>query len=227
MSQQKTITSQQEEVTGGLLVINLRGMVNTRAPVRTTLEQMKIARRFNATIVPDDKVHRGMLHLSKEHVAWCKLDARTAEKLLKARSEKSTGRRTPESEIKTKDYASVTEVANGLATGKLKLTIDRLDSPFLPTQSSKRWIQAIDRTAVQGGRSPGTQLRIAVTGGKNAVSDHSKGTVDYYGIKTEKSATDSGVQEPTVGVKLLNTAARVLKEAPEWPGCTNTSGVTL
>jgi large subunit ribosomal protein L30 len=130
MSQQKTTTTQQEEVKNVLLVVNLRGMVNTRAPVRTTLEQMKIGRRFNATIVPDDKVHRGMLHLSKEHVAWCKLDAATAEKLLKTRSEKSSGRRTPESEIKTKDYGSVSEIASALASGKLKLRSVESIRPF-------------------------------------------------------------------------------------------------
>jgi large subunit ribosomal protein L30 len=130
MSQQKAMTAEQEEVKGGLLVVNLRGMVNTRAPVRTTLDQMKIGRRFNATIVPDDKVHRGMLHLSKEHVAWCKLDAATAEKLLKARSEKSSGRRTLEAEIKTKDYGSVSEIANALASGKLKLRSVESIRPF-------------------------------------------------------------------------------------------------
>ena len=40
-----------EQVTGSLLVVNLRGMVNTRTPVRSTLEQLSIARRFNATII--------------------------------------------------------------------------------------------------------------------------------------------------------------------------------
>jgi large subunit ribosomal protein L30 len=131
MSQQKSETmTSQEEVKGGLLVVNLRGMVNTRSPVRTTLDQMKIGRRFNATIVPDDKVHRGMLHLSKEHVAWCKLDAATAEKLLKTRSEKSTGKRTPEGEIKTEEYGSVGEIANALASGKLKLKSVDTIRPF-------------------------------------------------------------------------------------------------
>jgi large subunit ribosomal protein L30 len=131
LSQQKTATVQaQEEVKSGLLVVNLRGMVNTRAPVRTTLDQMRIGRRFNATIVPDDKVHRGMLHLSKEHVAWCKLDAATAEKLLKARSEKSSGKRTPESEIKTEEYGSIGEIASALASGKLKLRSIETIRPF-------------------------------------------------------------------------------------------------
>jgi len=106
---------------GSLLVVNLRGLVNTRTPVRTTLEQLSIARRFNATIVPDDEVHQGMLRLAKEHVAWCKLGAETAEKLLKSRSEKSTGRRFEESDLAGKDFNSFSGIAHALESGELKL----------------------------------------------------------------------------------------------------------
>jgi large subunit ribosomal protein L30 len=124
------MATEKPEVTGSLLVVNLRGLVNTRAPVRTTLVQLKIGRRFNATIVPDDKVHHGMLHLSKEHVAWCKLDASIAEKLLRTRSERSTGNRTPESEIVSKDFSSVTEIAKALESGKLRLNSLEKVRPF-------------------------------------------------------------------------------------------------
>jgi large subunit ribosomal protein L30 len=112
-----------EMPTGSLLVVNLRGLINTRTPVKTTLEQLSIARRFNSTIVPDDRVYRGMLNLSKEHVAWCKLDSALAEKLLKARSEKSTGVKFQEAELKeNKDYPSFAALAKGLETGKVKLS---------------------------------------------------------------------------------------------------------
>ncbi len=113
-------TSSENAQMGSLLVVNLRGLVNTRAPVRTTLDQLRVGRRFNATIVPDDNVHRGMLNLAKEHVAWCKLDAEIAEKLLKARSEKSTGTRVSEAEL-GKDHSSFGEIAKGLENGSLKL----------------------------------------------------------------------------------------------------------
>jgi large subunit ribosomal protein L30 len=107
--------------TGSLLVVNLRGLVNTRTPVRTTLEQLSIARRFNATIVPDDATHRGMLNLAKDHVAWCKLDSDTAKKLLASRSEKSSGKRFQESDIVSKTYSSFPDLARGLETGELTM----------------------------------------------------------------------------------------------------------
>lgn len=109
---------------GSLLVVNLRGLVNTRTPVRTTLEQLSIMRRFNATIVPDDRVHRGMLNLAKEHVAWCRLDNLVAEKLLKARSEKSTGVKFPESDLEKGKvrYSSFADLAKDLEAGKVKIS---------------------------------------------------------------------------------------------------------
>lgn len=104
-----------------LLVVNLRGLVNTRRPVRRTLEQLRLINRFNATIVPDNEVYRGMLNLAKEHVAWCKLDSSTAEMLLSKRAEISTGRRATEESLKGGKYGSFADLANALASGKATL----------------------------------------------------------------------------------------------------------
>ena len=104
-------------------MVNLRGIVNTRTPVRTTLEQLSIARRFNATIVPDNEVYRGMLNISKDHVAWCKIESTLAEKLLKTRSEKASGVKFSEEGLKRqKEFRSYSELANGLESGKAKLS---------------------------------------------------------------------------------------------------------
>jgi large subunit ribosomal protein L30 len=117
------------EANGSLLVVNLRGMVNTRAPVRTTLDQLKVAKRFNATIVPNDRVHLGMLNLAKEHVAWCKLDAETAAKLLTNRSEISSGRKASPEDLNDK-YGSVHDLASGLESGKVTLNTVSEIRPF-------------------------------------------------------------------------------------------------
>jgi large subunit ribosomal protein L30 len=111
---------------GSLLVVNMRGLVNTRRPVRKTLEQLRLIKRFNATIVPDNEVYRGMLESAKEHVAWCKLDAKTAEALLSKRAESSTGNRVDESVLRKKDseFSSFSDLATALAGGKTTLSED-------------------------------------------------------------------------------------------------------
>jgi large subunit ribosomal protein L30 len=117
------------EFRGSLLVVNLRGLVNTRKPVRTTLDQLKVGRRFNATIVPNDEVYQGMLKLAKEHLAWCNLNAETAEKLLRARAEISSGSRVTESEI-AKEHGSFHELASRLEKGEVKLASVSEIRPF-------------------------------------------------------------------------------------------------
>jgi large subunit ribosomal protein L30 len=122
-------TGEKASAKGSLLVVNLRGLVNTRAPVRTTLDQMKVARRFNATIVPNDEVHLGMLNLAKEHLAWCELNAGIAEKLLNTRAEISSGTRVSESQI-AKEYGSFHDIASKLESGEIKLSSINEIRPF-------------------------------------------------------------------------------------------------
>jgi large subunit ribosomal protein L30 len=69
-----------------ILVVNMRGTVNLNADQRKTLEQLRIDRRYSATIIPDESGYVGMLHRIKDKVAWCRADPETAAKLLKHRA---------------------------------------------------------------------------------------------------------------------------------------------
>jgi large subunit ribosomal protein L30 len=72
-----------------------------------------------------------MLNVSKEHVAWCKIDGGLAQKLLQ-RSEKSTGVRFEEEEMKkrSENYSSFSEFAKDLESGKAKLNDVETMRPF-------------------------------------------------------------------------------------------------
>ena len=122
---------QADENRGSLLVVNMRGLINTRTPVRKTLEQLKLLRRFNATIVPDNGMFRGMLQSAKEHVAWCKLEPLFAETLLSKRLEISNGRKVKESELKNMGgFSSFSELATGLVSGQARLDGTQGFRPF-------------------------------------------------------------------------------------------------
>ncbi len=102
-------------------MVNMRGLVNTRAPVSKTLEQLGLLRRFNATIVPKNNVYLGMLQAAKEHVAWCELDLKTAEDLLKNRFEFSGGKKVTEENLKGSGFKSFSDLADSLVSGKTSL----------------------------------------------------------------------------------------------------------
>jgi large subunit ribosomal protein L30 len=117
----KETTSSEDKRGSGLLVVNLRGLVNTRNPVRETLQQLNLLRRFNATIVPNNNVTLGMLESAKEHLAWCQLDKEMAEKLLSKRAETSNGDKAEDSVLKGSGFSSFEDLASALASGKTAL----------------------------------------------------------------------------------------------------------
>ena len=47
------------------------------------MEQMGIVKRFSATVLPDSPQTRGVLNLTKNNVAWCKVDSETLDVLQK------------------------------------------------------------------------------------------------------------------------------------------------
>jgi large subunit ribosomal protein L30 len=82
-------SSQKSTEKGELLVVNLRGIVNTKYGVRTALDQMGILKRFSATVVPNSPEVKGVLNLAKNNVAWCELDSQTLGLLQKKSEAKS------------------------------------------------------------------------------------------------------------------------------------------
>jgi large subunit ribosomal protein L30 len=75
------------------LVVNLHGKINSSAPVRKALQELKVERKFTATVVPDDASTAGMLGLCKEYVAWSAVDSELLTELLEKRGMASESRR--------------------------------------------------------------------------------------------------------------------------------------
>ena len=104
-----------------ILVVNMRGTVNVRRPVRETLEQLHIRRRFRATIVPDTPVYRGMLQAAKDHVAWFSVEPSLISKLLKLRGKKEGWKPLSETDVNQLGYKSLNELSKAIASGKARL----------------------------------------------------------------------------------------------------------
>ncbi|MDG6985816.1 MAG: hypothetical protein JRM73_03620 [Nitrososphaerota archaeon] len=55
---------------GLILVVNLHGSINSSAPVRKSLNELWVAKKFSASVVTDDEPTVGMLRLCKDYIAW-------------------------------------------------------------------------------------------------------------------------------------------------------------
>jgi large subunit ribosomal protein L30 len=100
-----------------LIVVNLHGLINTRAEVRTTLIELGIGKRFAATVVVDDPSTVGALHLCKDYIAWSEVDAQMLESLLKTRGRVSNSKTLDEESLKLMGYKDHSDLASKMIKG--------------------------------------------------------------------------------------------------------------
>ena len=67
-----------------LVAIRMRGTQNVDVKIRTTLNMLKLKRRFSAAVLEDKPSTRGMLRIAQSYIAWGESDEETAN-LLKAK----------------------------------------------------------------------------------------------------------------------------------------------
>jgi large subunit ribosomal protein L30 len=95
-----------------VLVVNLHGLINTASPVRTTLIELGIGKRFAATVVRDDPATMGALKLCKDYVAWCPVDEPLLVSLLEARGKLSSVKRLDAPALKALGFKSHADLAS-------------------------------------------------------------------------------------------------------------------
>jgi large subunit ribosomal protein L30 len=113
-----------------LLVLNLHGAINSSGPVRKALEELKVVRRFSASVVPGDPSTLGTLKLCKDHVAWAPVDAEMLGTLLKRRGMVSTTKALDAAALKKMGYKDHEELAAKMIKGEMRLSAIEGLRPF-------------------------------------------------------------------------------------------------
>ena len=104
-----------------LLVVRIKGTVNVPTRVKDTLIRLNLRRRYNATLVPDNPVTRGMLKRAKDWIAWCTASKDIVIKLLKERGRRTGWRPLDEEYLKELGFSSFEDLADKLIKGEVKL----------------------------------------------------------------------------------------------------------
>jgi large subunit ribosomal protein L30 len=110
---------------GKLLVVNLHGLINVPGGTRDTLIQLGIGKRFAATVVGDDPVSKGSVHLCKDYVAWAPIEADLLTALLKSRGRVSNSKTLDDEALKTMGFKTYADLADAIIKGEVT---DRLSS---------------------------------------------------------------------------------------------------
>lgn len=115
---------------GLVLVVNLRGKIDSTTAVRKALVEMKVERKFSATVLPDDGQTLGMLKACKEYLAWSPVDARLLASLLKARGMVSESRKLDGEALKALGFKKYEEFAEKIVKQGARLSAHAGIRPF-------------------------------------------------------------------------------------------------
>ena len=139
-------------LTASILVVNIRGTINTPAPMKQTLKQLHLSRRHRATIIPDNQVYRGMLRAVKDYVSWCPIDAPFMVKILEKRARKEGGKPITKDDLKKLGYKSFIDLAKALEKGRASLNrLKSLKPSFTLAPPKGGFKRSIRRPYHQGG----------------------------------------------------------------------------
>jgi len=107
---------------GLILVVNLHGMINSSAPVRKALNELWVAKKFSASVVPDDAATVGMLKLCKDYVAWTPVEEDLLSDLLKKRGRVSASRTLDAASLKELGYKKHEDLAAKMMEEQMRLS---------------------------------------------------------------------------------------------------------
>jgi len=113
-----------------LLVVNLHGAINSSAPVRKSLNELWVAKKFSASVVGDDAPTVGMLRRCKDYVAWSQVDEGLLTDLLKKRGMVTSTRRLDQDSLKHLGYKSHEELAAKMVKEQTRLSAVEGVLPF-------------------------------------------------------------------------------------------------
>ena len=107
---------------GLILAVNLHGQINSSAPVRKALNELWVAKKFSASVVPDDPATVGMLRLCKDYIAWAPVEAGLLADLLSKRGMASTARPLDKAALKKLGISDHKELAAKMLKDQARLS---------------------------------------------------------------------------------------------------------
>ncbi len=121
-----------------LLVVNLHGKINSPSGVRKALGELKVERRFTASLVTDDGPTVGVLKSCKDYLAWAPLDRDVLTLLLEKRGMVSESKKLDGESLSKLGFKSYSELADKILKEGLKLSAVGGIRPFFRLSPPKR-----------------------------------------------------------------------------------------
>lgn len=102
-------------------MIRIKGLVNIPYWALTTLTNLNLNKKFNATLVPENLQTLGMLHKVKDSISWYKADKEIIKDLLEKRGKKDGYKSITVNDLPEK-FGTFDDIADALSSDTIKLS---------------------------------------------------------------------------------------------------------
>jgi large subunit ribosomal protein L30 len=144
-------TERKEDGAKALLVVRMRGARGARWKTKRTLGQLRLSRRWHATVVRAVPAFRGMLRESGNMLAWGPADAKLVEQLLAKRGRVTGGRPLSAEWLgQHSRFQSLSELAQALTAGDAALADVPGLQPLFRLHPPRGGVASVKRQGLQG-----------------------------------------------------------------------------
>jgi large subunit ribosomal protein L30 len=105
-----------------VLVVRIKGQADCPYWATTTMNLLKLDKKYRAIILPSHDNLLGMLKKIQHYVSWVELDTELAKELIEKKARKSGYQKITAEDIKELGFASSDELATALSEGKTMLS---------------------------------------------------------------------------------------------------------
>ena len=109
-------------MTNAVLVVRIKGQADCPYWATTTMNLLKLDKKYRAIILPSHDNLLGMLKKIQHYVSWVELDTELAKELIEKKARKSGYQKVTAEDIKELGFANSDELATALSEGKTMLS---------------------------------------------------------------------------------------------------------
>jgi large subunit ribosomal protein L30 len=134
------------------VVVQVRGVVNTRREIKDTLHMLRLHHINHCVLVPDTPAYLGMIRKVKDFVAYGEVDENTLSTILETRGRLTGNVRLSNSYVKdNSEFESIEEFAHALCANEATMADVPGLKPVLRLHPPRKGHKSIKRTFQQGG----------------------------------------------------------------------------
>ena len=124
------------------LVVRIKGQADVPYWANTTLNLLKLEKKYRAVILPVKENTAGMLKKIQHYVSWQEIDTKTTKELLDKKGRRTGYKKITNEDISQAGFKTIDELATSLSEGKISMTKIKPLKPWFalspPRQGFKR-----------------------------------------------------------------------------------------